>query len=518
MDDGKGRLVTPVGDSPENEFVYTDSPTARRKSARCAPGPTMDMAITRELFANTIAAAEILKVDDDVHREAEGQARQRSCRTRSARTGSSRSGRRISRTRTRITGTCRTCTRCTRATRSRRTARRSCSRRRSSTLELRGDEATGWSMGWKINFWARLLDGDHAHALIKNLIKPSGTTETTMNRGAGPLPEHVRRASAVPDRRQLRRDRRHRRDAAAKPRGRDRAAAGAAEGVAERDRSRACGHAAGSRSISTWADGKLKEATIKSLAGRPLRIRAPKVTIDGKRHAAGGDGVVEIATRGRQIVPGSGGVMRTAAAWILAARRVSSLRSRPHARAQAARLFNVDYRSLVSRADLRYDTPVERSEEGMPVGNGRMGSLVWTTPNALRFQVNRNDVFATASSTHSFPRAHTDYSGGCAYVDVHVADYGADVFAGKAFRQHLSVYDGVMTAKGNGVTTRVIAWHAHDVFAIEVDDRREQPAPVHVDLRMLRYANQYLRGTHERPRPPARRRRSRPTRTRRRCG
>ena len=38
------------------------------------------------------------------------------------------------------------------------------------TLKFRGDGATGWSMGWKINFWARLLDGDHAHKLIQNLI------------------------------------------------------------------------------------------------------------------------------------------------------------------------------------------------------------------------------------------------------------------------------------------------------------------------------------------------------------
>ncbi len=31
------------------------------------------------------------------------------------------------------------------------------------TLELRGDAGTGWSLAWKINFWARLLDGDHAY-------------------------------------------------------------------------------------------------------------------------------------------------------------------------------------------------------------------------------------------------------------------------------------------------------------------------------------------------------------------
>lgn len=39
-----------------------------------------------------------------------------------------------------------------------------------TTLNRRGDGAQGWSMGWKINFWARALDGDHAHKLIRNLI------------------------------------------------------------------------------------------------------------------------------------------------------------------------------------------------------------------------------------------------------------------------------------------------------------------------------------------------------------
>lgn len=40
------------------------------------------------------------------------------------------------------------------------------------TLELRGDEATGWSLAWKVNFWARLLDGERAHALLKLLLSP----------------------------------------------------------------------------------------------------------------------------------------------------------------------------------------------------------------------------------------------------------------------------------------------------------------------------------------------------------
>lgn len=39
------------------------------------------------------------------------------------------------------------------------------------TLEQRGDGATGWSMGWKINFWARMGDGNHAYLMIRNLLK-----------------------------------------------------------------------------------------------------------------------------------------------------------------------------------------------------------------------------------------------------------------------------------------------------------------------------------------------------------
>jgi hypothetical protein len=41
---------------------------------------------------------------------------------------------------------------------------------------------------------------------------------------------------------------------------------------------------------------------------------------------------------------------------------------------------DINYEELVSRASLTYDKPVNRSEEGLPIGNGRMGSLVWTTP------------------------------------------------------------------------------------------------------------------------------------------
>jgi hypothetical protein len=160
----------------------------------------------------------------------------------------------------------------------------------------------------------------------------------------------------------------------------------------------------------------------------------------------------------------------------------------------ASSILKVDFRKLVSRADLSYDQPASRSEEGLPIGNGRMGSLVWTSPSALKFQINRADVFAEDSSTRSFNARHTDYASGCGYVDIDFVDYGDDVFTPPAFHQDLSVYDALMTARGKGISARVLASNERDVFAVEVDDEREQPEAINIDLRMLRYMVQYQAG------------------------
>jgi alpha-L-fucosidase 2 len=45
------------------------------------------------------------------------------------------------------------------------------------SLVYRGDAATGWSMGWKTNLWARFLDGDHAYLILSNLLQPIGRTK-----------------------------------------------------------------------------------------------------------------------------------------------------------------------------------------------------------------------------------------------------------------------------------------------------------------------------------------------------
>jgi alpha-L-fucosidase 2 len=43
------------------------------------------------------------------------------------------------------------------------------------SLQMRGDEATGWGLGWRLNLWARLRDGAHAHRILIDLLSPGRT-------------------------------------------------------------------------------------------------------------------------------------------------------------------------------------------------------------------------------------------------------------------------------------------------------------------------------------------------------
>ncbi len=56
------------------------------------------------------------------------------------------------------------------------------------SLEARGDAGTGWSLAWKINFWARLLDGDHAYKLLTNLLGPPGHLGAGFEQAGGTYP------------------------------------------------------------------------------------------------------------------------------------------------------------------------------------------------------------------------------------------------------------------------------------------------------------------------------------------
>jgi alpha-L-fucosidase 2 len=53
------------------------------------------------------------------------------------------------------------------------------------SLLARGDESTGWSMAWKMNFWARLQDGDHAHTILNNFVTLVGGGGVDYNKGGG---------------------------------------------------------------------------------------------------------------------------------------------------------------------------------------------------------------------------------------------------------------------------------------------------------------------------------------------
>ena len=167
-----GYLVTIPTSSPENEFVMDG-----RKVSVCM-GPTMDCQLIRELFSNTISAAEVLGKhgEDDVemlysirqaleklpphkisdkgylmewledYEEADIHHRHVS------HLYGLHPGSQISPVKTpELARACRV------------------------TLDRRGDEATGWSRAWKQNFWARLGDGDRALKLFRSLLEPAYT-------------------------------------------------------------------------------------------------------------------------------------------------------------------------------------------------------------------------------------------------------------------------------------------------------------------------------------------------------
>jgi hypothetical protein len=145
-----------------------------------------------------------------------------------------------------------------------------------------------------------------------------------------------------------------------------------------------------------------------------------------------------------------------------------------------------DIEKLIARADLTYNTPVTRSEAGMPIGNGTMGSLVWTTPTSMHLQINRVDVFAMNASSNNFYQRHTDYCNGIAFVDVDFSSGLEDVFTAPHFNQQLHCYNGEVVTNGKGVETKVAAWMQDDVMVIEVDDERTHPASISINLRTLR--------------------------------
>jgi alpha-L-fucosidase 2 len=180
-----GKLVSGPANSPENTFVAPDG-----SKCSISMGPSMDQQIIFDHFTNVLDAAAALGIgdSDDTVRQVRA-ARERLLGPKVAADGrlmewaeafaevdphhrhvshlfALHPGRQIS---------------------PRTTPDLAAAARKS--LEARGDGGTGWSMAWKICFWARLGDGDHALTLIHNLLKPAGITGTKYDgSGAGVYP------------------------------------------------------------------------------------------------------------------------------------------------------------------------------------------------------------------------------------------------------------------------------------------------------------------------------------------
>jgi hypothetical protein len=119
----------------------------------------------------------------------------------------------------------------------------------------------------------------------------------------------------------------------------------------------------------------------------------------------------------------------------------------------SAPILNIDYKSYVSTGDVDYTGIITKSQHGMPIGNGRMGSLVWNNnASSLNFQINRVDVFGFASSCTGVD-GNSDYGYGCGFVNV---NFGGSPLTAST-KQRLSVYDGKLAIQGNGVSTDIVS-------------------------------------------------------------
>lgn len=168
--------------------------------------------------------------------------------------------------------------------------------------------------------------------------------------------------------------------------------------------------------------------------------------------------------------------------WVIAG--LGIVASHRHAEASTPWLVEVDYRQLVSQADLIYERPAATPVQGQPIGNGRMGTMIWTSPGAIHMQINHVDVFAVNKNHAGKRGGPADYCGGTAKITIELG--GQPLLAGETFRQCLSLYGAECAIGGKDVNVRCFVSAVEDVLAIEVDDRRATPQPLRVKVSMLR--------------------------------
>lgn len=181
-----GYWVTAPSNSPENAYLFPLSEKGKKIEGYTCIAPTMDMQIVRELFSNTSKAATILKVDTDKLAQWQNII-QNTAPNRIGKKGdlnewlddwkdAASHHRHVSH----LYGlhpydeiTLFDTPALTKAAK--------------KTLKMRGDEGTGWSRAWKLNFWARLHDGNHALKLLRQLLRPV-SSEVTGGETGGTYP------------------------------------------------------------------------------------------------------------------------------------------------------------------------------------------------------------------------------------------------------------------------------------------------------------------------------------------
>ncbi|MCJ7680993.1 MAG: glycoside hydrolase family 95 protein [Candidatus Aminicenantes bacterium] len=184
VEDEKGHLITSPSTSPENLYLTPDGYRGATLS-----GGTADLAMIRECFLQTVRAAEVLQVDAEFRSQLE-TALSRLHPYQVGRKGNLQEwyfdwedadpkhrhqshlfglhpGHHIT-----PAGTPELAAACRR------------------TLEIKGDETTGWSKGWRINLWARLLDGNRAYKMYRELLRyvPPDGLDANYSGGGGTYP------------------------------------------------------------------------------------------------------------------------------------------------------------------------------------------------------------------------------------------------------------------------------------------------------------------------------------------
>ena len=172
-----GHLVTAPATSPENKFSTPDGQTAAVSYAS-----TMDMALTRDLFSKCVAAAGVLGMDADFSAQLAAAA-EKLLPFQIGRLGQLQEWaldwddpddehRHVSHLlalhpSNQIT----------------RRGTPELWEAAKRSLDLRGDGGTGWSMAWKVNFWARFENGDHALKMIGNMLQLCEHSQVIMQAG-----------------------------------------------------------------------------------------------------------------------------------------------------------------------------------------------------------------------------------------------------------------------------------------------------------------------------------------------